>query len=270
ERGDPEWIAGESAARRLIEAGTGDGRALLVQAYETDAEGRTRNSSILYQDGARADTYYKVELVPFGEYVPLGTVFPLLERMTRDIAGYVPDTVPGERARPVIARHGLHGGEETALGPLICFESVFPHLAIAQTRAGVEILVNQGNDEWFAGSAEPEQSLRIARLRAIECRRPCVRATNRGISGWIDAAGGVIGLVERDGRRTGTWAAGTLPVPLCRSVSLYALAGDWLPWASIACLIAALASGARRRLTARSPAPYDAAPVERRREDDGE
>jgi len=259
-------------ARRLIETGTDGGRALLVQAYETDAEGRTRNSAILYEKGARADTYYKVELVPFGEYVPLGTVVPILERMTESIAKYIPDTVAGDRPRPVHAHHGL---AETSLGPLICFESVFPHLAVAQTRAGAAILVNQANDEWFAGSAEPEQSFRMARLRAIECRRPCVRATNRGISGWIDAAGRVIGIVERDGRRTGTWAAGTMPVPLCRSVSFYALTGDWLPWASVVCLLAVIALGFRRRLTVSSGRPYDAQSCDSekeapRREDDGE
>ena len=67
-----------------------------------------------------------------------------------------------------------------------------------------------------------------------------IRSTNAGISAWIDARGRVAKVLERDGRRMGFAGSGVLSIPLCRSASTYARAGDWFPWLCVLFLIAVL------------------------------
>jgi apolipoprotein N-acyltransferase len=57
-------------------------------------------------------------------------------------------------------------------------------------RGGAEILANPSNDAWLAPVAS-EHLLRVASLRAIENRRPLLRATPNGVSAVIDAHGAV-------------------------------------------------------------------------------
>ena len=43
------------------------------------------------------------------------------------------------------------------VGPLICYELLFPELARAQVEAGAELLVQISNDAWFDGTIAIEQ-----------------------------------------------------------------------------------------------------------------
>jgi len=82
------------------------------------------------------------------------------------------------------------------LGPLVCFEVVFPSLACELASDGAEVLVNMTNDSWFGYSAGPYQHLAHARLRAAETGRPLVRAANTGISTLIARDGRELGALE--------------------------------------------------------------------------
>ena len=74
-------------------------------------------------------------------------------------------------------------------GILICFEVIFPELARTQTRRGAAILVNLTNDAWFGKTSAPYQHLSMAVFRAIENRRPMIRAANTGFSAFIGPNG---------------------------------------------------------------------------------
>jgi len=122
--------------------------------------------------------YDKVHLVPFGEYVPLKKFLPFVHRLV-PAAG---DFASGKDAVP------LYMPDVTA-GPLICYEAIFPALSRAQVKKGSELLINLTNDAWFGMTSAPYQHLSMSLFRAVENRRPLVRAANTGFSAFIDASG---------------------------------------------------------------------------------
>lgn len=128
-------------------------------------------------DGKARQHYDKTHLVPFGEYVPLSLPLQFIEYFLQGL-----DFVPGLDARP------LQAGD-IALGPLICYEAIFPELARERVALGANILVNISNDAWFGRTAAPVQHLHLTAMRAIEQGRYIVRATNTGISAIITPRG---------------------------------------------------------------------------------
>lgn len=126
-------------------------------------------------------TYDKAHLVPFGEYVPLRRWLPI-ERIAGGTGGeFTPG--PGPRSLRIA---GL-----PAVGPLICYEVIFPG-AVVDRRDRPDWLLNLTNDAWYGYSAGPFQHWAISRLRAIEEGLPLVRVANTGISGIIDPFGRVV------------------------------------------------------------------------------
>jgi len=123
----------------------------------------------------RAD---KLHLVPFGEYVPLGSILTFINKIVVGIG----DFAPGERAVP------LDMGS-TKLGIQVCYEVIFPELARQYVQAGARVLVAITNDAWFGRSSAPYQHLAISTFRAIETRTPLIRAANTGVTAIIDQNG---------------------------------------------------------------------------------
>ncbi len=129
-------------------------------------------------NGLRPERYDKQHLVPFGEYVPLKKLLPFLAPLVETVA----DFTPGTTMQPVPCQN-------SRVGVLICFESIFPVLARHKTIAGSELLVNLTNDAWYGRSSAPWQHLSMAVFRAVENRRSLARAANTGVSGFIDPLG---------------------------------------------------------------------------------
>jgi len=123
----------------------------------------------------------KVHLVPFGEYLPFA-------RLARKFGlSALADSAGPYSAAP--ARRLLPLPQGLSALPLICYEAIFPAEAQSPAGAKASILVNITNDAWFGATPGPYQHLAQARLRAIEQRRPLIRAANTGISAYIDAKG---------------------------------------------------------------------------------
>ena len=122
-------------------------------------------------------SYDKEHLVPFGEYIPLSLPLGFIEYFVQGM-----DFTPGRLGNL------LHIGE-TALGPLICYEAIFPEIARKRVHNGANILVNVSNDAWFGRTAAPVQHLHLTSMRAVEQGRYIARATNTGISAIIDNTG---------------------------------------------------------------------------------
>ncbi|RFA30266.1 apolipoprotein N-acyltransferase [Alkalilimnicola ehrlichii] len=122
--------------------------------------------------------YDKRHLVPFGEYLPLRSVFG----QALDILGApMADFVPGGPPVPLT-------GAGLPLAVSICYEVVFGR-QMTQLLPDAAVLVNVSNDAWFGDSLGPHQHLQIARMRALEAGREMLRGTNTGITVFIDHRG---------------------------------------------------------------------------------
>lgn len=136
---------------------------------------------ILDREGVLAGRYDKRRLVPFGEYVPLKRVLFFVKKMTEGGEDFSAGSGPA--LFPVV------GGQA---GASVCYEAVFPGIIRESVLAGASWLVNVTNDSWFGDTVAPHQHLAMARMRAVEFRRPMARAANAGISALIDERGEVV------------------------------------------------------------------------------
>ncbi len=130
------------------------------------------------------DSYSKMHLVPFGEYLPLPSLFFFLDGLT----GAIGSLTPGEELTVMpLNRYDMR------IGTVICYESIFPDLVRRFPLNGANVLVVMTNDAWFGTSSAPRQHFSMAVLRAVENGTPIIRAANTGISGFISATGAVYG-----------------------------------------------------------------------------
>jgi apolipoprotein N-acyltransferase len=159
---------------------------LLLGAISMDHQRKFYNSAyVIGKDGQIGGTYSKVHLVPFGEYTPLTTYFPFLERVSV-AAG---DFFSGPNHKPLASGVGK-------LGMLICYEGVFPSITNETVREGAEVLVNITNDAWFGPTSAPYQHLAFYIFRAAETDRYVLRAANTGISAVIDPRGRIVARTD--------------------------------------------------------------------------
>ena len=122
--------------------------------------------------------YDKVHLVPFGEYVPMKKWLPFVHRLV-PAAG---DFTPGKEVATLVL-------PDFTVGPLICYEAIFPEISRAHARKKADFFINLTNDAWFGVSSAPYQHLVMSSFRAIENRRPLIRAANTGFSAIINKRG---------------------------------------------------------------------------------
>ncbi len=128
--------------------------------------------------------YAKRKLVPFGEYVPFHQFFPFIDKFVPLEADFKPGKLP-ELIPLNIA------GQIYRVGPLICYEDIFPGLARDLTLEGADFLFVATNDAWYGEESGAYQHAAHSVLRAVETRRPVLRCGNAGWSGWIDEYGNV-------------------------------------------------------------------------------
>lgn len=176
------------------------------------------NSAILISDeGDVVSRYGKMKLVLFGEFVPLGEIFPWLY-------GLFP-IPPGLKAwdTPIGMEH-----QGIIYSPSICFESTYPHLIRQQVLfleaegKRPDILVNLTNDGWFYGSTALDLHFANNVFRSIENRMPMLIAANTGFSGQIDSAGRVLAK----GPRRSAKVLFVNPITT-KQQSIYHQIGDW-------------------------------------------
>lgn len=207
--------------------------ALLLGAprlEESDSGARYYNSAYLFSPaGELVDVYDKIRLVPFAERSPfaLPPLFP-------HNAAAPSEFTPGARATVFSLPHGT-------FGVTICYEAAYPSLTRRLVQNGAQVLVNLSNDTWLGGAAAAvEQHFAMAVFRAVENKRPLVRAATAGISGFVDPTGRphTLSTAEETVIQGAAFPR--------RELTVYARYGDWFSWACVSFSLVALLSATRR------------------------
>lgn len=187
----PYPIEGDPALRALLGSAAPEGGFLVTGGdrfvLETDPPTASNAVFVLDREGVVRARYDKVDLVPFGEYLPWRPLLGRLglEKLTQGSIDFVPG--PGRRT--------LHLPGLPPFSPLVCYEAIFPGRAIDPADRPA-FLLNLTNDAWFGTSSGPYQHAAMAVLRSVEEGLPLARAANTGISLVADAKGRVLARLE--------------------------------------------------------------------------
>lgn len=148
-----------------------------------EREKRKYTNSVVLLDPNGVISYYydKIHLVPFGEYVPLRKILFFVDKLTVGTEDYT----PGDSYNVAITPFGN-------FATLICYEIIFPGQVRKFYQKGGSFIVNITNDGWFGKTSGPYQHFAMAVFRAVENRKPLIRAANSGISGFVDSKGRVL------------------------------------------------------------------------------
>lgn len=166
---------------------------------------------LLSPQGTVLSKYDKIQLVPFGEYVPFEKLLFFVNQLTTAIG----------RVRPGIS-YEIMSLNDIPFGTVICFEVIFPNLVRKFVDRGSRFLITITNDAWFGKTAAAYQHFAMVTLRAIENRVAIARSANTGISGFIDPCGRIL-----EQSAIFVQAALAHDLPLRTATTLYTRYGDW-------------------------------------------
>nr|WP_174507283.1 apolipoprotein N-acyltransferase [Acinetobacter sp. Marseille-Q1620] len=158
-------------------------------------ESKQQNQPMFYNSlmasGSNADGLYKKQrLVPFGEYIPLsGMLSWVLPSLQNDpsMSGF---SRGANDQKPLMVKGH-------PLASAICYEVAYPNLT-RRNAANSDFLVTVSNDAWFTGTAGPMQHLQMVQMRAKENGRWFIRATNTGITAFINEKGHIVEQAPMD------------------------------------------------------------------------
>ncbi|GAB4409447.1 MAG: apolipoprotein N-acyltransferase [Thermodesulfovibrionales bacterium] len=197
--------------------------SVLVKRPQVDGKpALLTNSALLLDEGGNISFIYdKIHLVPFGEYVPLRSILFFVDKLVAGIGDYV----PGDKV--IKAKTGFG-----SFGTFICYEIIFPGLVRKFYSRDGDFIVTITNDAWFGRTAGPYQHFSMAVFRAVENRKPVLRAANTGISGYIDSNGRIVSRTSLFERKVEN-----LNIMTDRTRSFYSRYGDIF---SYICIVIAL------------------------------
>lgn len=177
--------AARPAARAVREFVKATKKPLMSGAYSRDVQTRLTYNGLFLLDPERDQLplppHRKYILLAFGEYFPGADWFPFIMKLFPDLSAF------GRGSGPASMNWG-----SWRLGPQICYEGLYPWFSRELSKDGAEIFINVTNDSWFGSYFEPRQHLYMTFARALEFRRPLVRATNTGITSVILANGEIL------------------------------------------------------------------------------
>jgi apolipoprotein N-acyltransferase len=188
-------------------------------------DNRYYNAAFLVKpDGTTGAVYRKIQLVPFGEYVPLQRLLFFVGPIVQAVSNFT----PGDR--PVLLPIG-----ERMISTAICYEVIYGSLIRRFVRDGSQLLTTITNDAWYGWSSAAYQHWDQAAMRAIENGRYLARSANTGVSGFVDPYGRVIeksALFEQ--------AVLVQDIRLLSETTVYTRFGDLVAWASLVFSVVAL------------------------------
>lgn len=212
--------------REIIEQAQRLDAYFLVSGTRVDGEDNFYNLNILYSpDGVKVGEYLKRHPVPFGEFVPLRTLFdfvPQLDRVPRDM-------IRGTEAV-------VFPTEQGSLGSLISFEGSFARSMRSTANAGAQMMVVTTNTSSYGRSPATDQAMAMVRVNAAAIGLETAYASITGKSTFI-TAGGQKGQTTEQLEETVLYGSlqFNADVP-----TLWVRFGDWLAFLAMAAALAAV------------------------------
>ena len=132
------------------------------------------------------DTYHKINLVPFGEFLPAENLLKKFgfRSLTNNYQSF---SKGNDRKIIEIKRENF----SLKILPLICYEIIYSG-KISRNR-DFDLIINVSEDGWFGRSIGPKQHFDHSIFRAIESGKYLIRSANNGISAIINP----IGVIEQ-------------------------------------------------------------------------
>jgi apolipoprotein N-acyltransferase len=182
------------------------------------------------RDGRNRDSYQKIHLVPFGEFVPFKRLLFFVKPLVENVADFT------HGSRPTV-----FDADGTRFSVAICYEVIYSGLAREFVNNGSQLLTTITNDAWFGRSSAASQHFEQAGIRAVEQGRYLVRSANTGISGGFDPYGRVLARSDLF-----TAVTTTVDVRILSGRTVYNAIGDTIVYLALAGTMAAVVLGRRR------------------------
>jgi apolipoprotein N-acyltransferase len=131
--------------------------------------------------------YKKVNLVPFGEFIPFESILGLvgLKTVTNNYQSFS----SGESRIPLNIKNSKI---DINLLPLICYEIIYSGKLSRDNN--FDYIINISEDGWFGNSIGPKQHFSHSIFRSIESGKYIIRSANNGISTIVNP----IGIIEQE------------------------------------------------------------------------
>ena len=152
----------------------------IPQRVYLNDELKVYNSAIFMKSDGFYDTYQKIFLVPFAEYVPFFKNWLTKINQFDGMGSFS----PGEN-------YNTFEINNIQSSIMICYDSSSYRIAKKMVDKGAEIIFVITNDS-YVGKAMPYQHFEHAKLRAIELGIPVVQSANNGLSGIILPSGEIL------------------------------------------------------------------------------
>ncbi len=145
------------------------------------------NSLSIYDDQLKViNSYNKINLVPFGEFLPIEKIFKKfgLKSITNNYQSY---TKGNQRNIIKISKENF----SLKILPLICYEIIYSGKLFKDLN--FDLIINISEDGWFGDSIGPKQHLVHSVYRAIENGKYVLRSANNGYAVIVNP----IGIIEQ-------------------------------------------------------------------------
>lgn len=172
----------------LDKAGAKSESSIIIGTLYQNEQEELFNSAVLLGEPEKRysaefnSRYNKHHLVPFGEYVPFGSVLDWM----RDVFILPINLSQGSFIQnPIFTKNNR-------FNMAICYEIIFgTQVQQNQKAQNADYLLTITNDAWFGSSIGPWQHFQMARMRSLELGKPLLRAANTGITAIVEANGNV-------------------------------------------------------------------------------
>ena len=159
-----------------------------INNYSTDNETKNYfNSLSVYDNNLNLLNFYnKINLVPFGEFLPFENILSSLglKSLTNNYNSFT----SGEKRKIIeINKNDF----SLKILPLICYEIIYSGKLF--NNPNFDLIVNISEDGWFGESIGPKQHFAHSIFRAIESGKYVVRSSNNGIAAIINP----LGVIEK-------------------------------------------------------------------------